>query len=109
MREKTVKTVEDAILEWYLDNKQALSVPEIRENCQLSETIIRKVLQYSCRIVPTTKDVKIMSKDCPGRVHQWRRVAAFHPTREWLVDIINSTRLELPHYIYDSTIRKGKR
>ena len=107
MLANTVKAVEDTILKAYLKNIQALSVPEIRDALQgkLGETIIRKVLSQSTRIFSTTKDVRVMSKDYPGCVHQWRSISAFHPTREWLVEIINKTRLELPHYIYDRKYR----
>ena len=111
MLPNTIKSVEDTILESYLLNKQAMSVPEIKESLQgkLGDTIIRAVCSQSTRVMLTEKPVKIMSKDCPGLVHQWRRVAAFHPSREWLVEIISKTRDELPHYIYDSTHRIGKR
>lgn len=103
----TIKAVEEAILESYLSNKQAQSIPEIHESLQgkLGETIIRKVVWQSTRILPTMKDVRIMSKDCPGRVHQWRSVSAFHPSREWLVELIKQARLELPHHLYDKKFR----
>ncbi len=102
MLANTIKAVEDTILKSYLKNNQALSVPEIRDSLQgkLGATIIRKVATQSTRIFSTTKDVRIMSKHSPGCVHQWRSVSAFHPTREWLVEIINQTRREFAYHRY---------
>ena len=106
MLPKTMKTVEDTVLSLYMNTKQPLTVIEIRDECKLSKTVIRTALDDSTKITQTSRYVAIMSKQYPRHVHQHRSVAAWYPTRGWLVDIINQTRLELPHYKYDQKYRR---
>jgi hypothetical protein len=90
MKRATIQKVEDAIVERYCKDATPLTVLEIREECQLSLTIIRKAAIESRRIDTTSKDVAIMSKNYPWLIHQHRAVDAFQPTREWLVEIIQT-------------------
>jgi len=95
MKRETIRKVEDSICERYCKDARPLTVVEIREECQLSLTIIRKAAIESPRIDTTSKDVPIMSKNYPGIIHQHRAVDAFHPTRQWLAEIIrNAERAE---------------
>ena len=63
MQPGTIKTVEEAVLNFYLKNYEPLSVPEIITECKLSDTIIRKVVNQSPRLSQTNKSVAIMSKN----------------------------------------------
>lgn len=105
MQARTIKEVEDAILDQYLTVGKALTVKEIREECGKSETIIRRVVYESRRIAITHKEVRIMSRQYPTMVHQHRSVDAFQPTRDWLIEIIKTTRRE---YDYFRTERKWR-
>ncbi len=105
MQKRTIKAVEDTVRDSYLDNCKPMTVKEIREQCQLSETIIRRVVRDSPRIDVTDKQVRIMSQNYPGHVHQFRRIDAFMPTRAWLVEIIKQTRREYDNYV---TGRRGR-
>jgi len=100
MQPSTIKTVEDTVLGFYLEYQESLTVMEIMGECHMSETIIRKVVTNSSKIRSTKKDVPIMSKKYPGRVHQTRSIDAFHPTREWLCEIIKETRREYDYFRY---------
>lgn len=100
MQKATIKAVEDTVLGFFIEYQEPLTVMEIRGQCQLSETIIRKVVSNSRNIRATKKEVPIMSKGSPGRVHQMRSIDAFHPTREWLVEIIKENRREHDYYRY---------
>jgi len=78
---------------------------EIREECKLSETIIRRAVNESRLVVLTRKEVPIMSKASPGRVHQTRSIVAFFPTRAWLIEIIKQGRREFDYFRYTSKFR----
>ncbi len=105
MQDSTIKEVEEAILEQYITTGDAMTVKEIRAQCKKSDTIIRNVVNHSVRINRTDKDVRIMSKDYPGCVHQHRTVAAFWPTRRWLIEVIQQTRREYDYHRYTSKFR----
>jgi len=105
MQQATIKMVEETILDLYVDNGKPLTVMEIREQCKLSETIIRRAVTESQRVSPTNKEVPIMSKASPGRVHQTRSIVAFYPTRQWLIECIKQTRREYDYFRYTSKFR----
>jgi len=90
MLDNTIKAVEDALLTLYLERPKARTVSEIRDECKLSATIIRKVVWHSPKISVTKTEVLVRSKDYPGHVHQTRLVDAFQPTRVWLVEVIKT-------------------
>jgi len=98
MQPRTVSAVEDVILVSFLDHQKPLSVREIRDECKLSATIIRKVVNESHKITRTQKEVLIYSRDYPTMIHQRRSVDAFYPTRKWLAELLKQERREL-HYI----------
>jgi len=100
MHANTIKAVEDTVLSLFIDTKKPQTVMEIRAECKLSETIIRKVLDDSTRITETHKYVVVYSLVSPGDVHQNRQVRAFHPTRGWLVDIIKESSREFAYHKY---------
>lgn len=100
MHANTIKAVEDTVIGFFIEYQEPLTVMEIRGQCQLSETIIRKVVADSRKLRVTKKAVPIMSKGSPGRVHQMRSIDAFHPTREWLVEIIKESRREFAYHKY---------
>jgi len=105
MQRQTIKKVEDTILDAYLGNLEPLTVIEIRETCQLSETIIRRAVKESRLVTRTDKEVVIMSRTSPGRVHQMRVIDAFYPTRQWLAELLKQNRKE---YDYWRTERKWR-
>jgi len=105
MQRSTIKAVESVILDSYVEHLQPITVMEIRAACKLSETIIRRAVTESPRVTRTHKEVPIMSKASPGRVHQSRTIVAFYPTREWLVEVIKQGRREFDYYRYEKSWR----
>lgn len=98
-----MKTVEETVLEGYLETGKAMTVKEIVASCDNGETIVRRVLEESRRITRIPVQVPIMSKNYPGIVHQHRTVDAFLPSRLWLAELLKQVRRE---YHYHRTERK---
>lgn len=106
MRQGTVTSVENSLLSMYLDKQEPRTAKEIAADSKLGETIVRRALRESVKISFTTKDVKVMSRNYPGVVHQHRSVDAFVPSRRFLVEIIKNDRREAEWQRYERTFSK---
>jgi hypothetical protein len=97
VKDQTIKRVEQTVFDAYLEKGLAQTVNDIAAQSQLSASAIRNALRLTKRLAETTVEVPVMSKVDEGRVHQWREITAYYPTRQWLVEFIAQTRREADH------------
>jgi hypothetical protein len=99
MNTHTLQAVERVVFDAYVEGRQALTVNEIRERTLLSATSVRNAVTTSRKLARTRREVAILSKrfNAKNIVHQHREVAAYYPTRDWLVEVIDQLRRE-KHY-----------
>ena len=97
MKPRTIQRVEQAVFDAYLHSGLAQTVNDIGERSNVSATAIRNVLRVTKRLSMTKVEVPVMAKGTPGRVHQYREIAAYYPTRQWLVEVIKTERAEYEH------------
>ena len=106
MKQGTVTSVERSLLSMYLDKQEPRTVKEIATEVRMGETIVRRALRESPKVIITTKDVKIMSRNYPGTLHQHRSVDAFMPSRRFLVEVIKNDRREADWQRYERTFSR---
>jgi hypothetical protein len=98
VKARTIKRVENTVFDEYLQSGLAQTVNDIADKSQLSASAIRQAVRETDRLAATTVEVPVMSKTDVGRVHQWREITAYYPTRQWLVEFIRQTRIDADHY-----------
>ncbi len=82
MKEETVLRIESVVFDTYLDSGEGLTIPELSVAVSFGETTVRQVVRASGRLELSQKMARITRQD--GRLHQFRTVDAYIPTRRWL-------------------------